>query len=59
MVRAKNQLKSYLQLIPEASNGILFFIPFEKDPRMAFENEEIEVALGVKAHIAVIYPRPK
>jgi len=59
MVRAKNQLKSYLQLIPEASNGILFFIPFEKDSRMAFENEEIEVVEGVKAHIAIIYPRPK
>jgi hypothetical protein len=56
-IRAQNQLLSYLRLIPEASNGVLFFVPTEKDAVMVVENEEAEMELGVKAHLAIIYPR--
>lgn len=55
-VMAQKQLLSYLRMLPKASNGILFFVPIDKDVVMIVENKEVELELGAKTHIAVIYP---
>jgi hypothetical protein len=60
IMRARDQLISYLKFAPEINNGIVFFFPSEKDVSMVVEvveNVDVESASEIESHLAIIYPR--